>query len=75
MKFTAETVEAEFTRQGLSEALSIYHAGPTYQYPDHRIGEIVGWCLFSGYMSHKQKGLLRAMLEERRTGKSNAAHQ
>lgn len=67
MRLTPDNMAAKFAAKGLSEALEIYDAGHTFKFPDRKIGEIVGWCVFEGRITSKQRGLLHRLLEQRRT--------
>ncbi len=67
MRLTPDNMTAKFAAKGLSEALEIYNAGHTFRFPDRKIGEIVGWCVFEGRITSKQRGLLHRLLEQRRT--------
>ena len=71
MKVNSEDIAEKFAARGLSEALDIYNAGHTFKFPDRKIGEIVGWCVFEGRITSKQRGLLHRLLEQRRTNKRN----
>jgi hypothetical protein len=71
MRLTPDNMAAKFAAKGLSEALEIYNAGHTFKFPDRKIGEIVGWCVFEGRITSKQRGLLHRLLEQSRTNQRN----